>query len=82
MGKVTQMEMLHLFWFQSYVSVLLLAATHFICEPGSSIGIATRYGLDGPGIESWWWRDFPHLSRPALRPTNPPVKWVPVLFRG
>jgi hypothetical protein len=22
--------------------------------PGSSVGIMTRYGLDGPGIESWW----------------------------
>jgi len=21
-------------------------------------------------------RDFPHLSRPALRPTQPPVQWV------
>jgi hypothetical protein len=29
------------------------------------VGIATRYGLDGPGIESRWGRDFPHLSRPA-----------------
>ena len=27
---------------------------------------ATRYGLDGLGIESWWGRDFPHPSRPAL----------------
>ena len=26
-------------------------------------GIATSYGLDGPGIESRWRRDFPHLSR-------------------
>ena len=26
----------------------------------SSVGIATRYGLDGPGIESRWRRDFPH----------------------
>jgi hypothetical protein len=25
-----------------------------ICGPGSSVGIATEYGLDGPGIESWW----------------------------
>ena len=25
---------------------------------GSSVGIATDYGLDGPGIESWWGRDF------------------------
>jgi hypothetical protein len=24
-----------------------------------------------PGIESRWGRDFPHLSRPALRPTQP-----------
>jgi len=34
------------------------------------VGIATRYGLDGPGIESWWERDFQHLSRPALGPTQ------------
>ena len=40
------------------------------------VGIATRYGLEGPGIESRCWRDFPHLSRPAPRPTQPPVKWV------
>ena len=25
-----------------------------ICWPGSVVGIATRYGLDGPGIESRW----------------------------
>jgi hypothetical protein len=23
-----------------------------ICGPGSSVGVATGYGLDGPGIES------------------------------
>jgi len=32
----------------------------------SSVGIATRYGLDGRGIESQWVRDLPHPSRPAL----------------
>jgi len=33
-------------------------------EPGSVVGIATGYGLDGPGIESRWggeiFRTYPH----------------------
>jgi hypothetical protein len=40
-------------------------------DRGSSVGIAIRYELDGPGIECRWGRDFPHLSRPALRLTQP-----------
>jgi len=31
----------------------------------SVIGRSIRYGLDGPGIESQWGRNFPHQSRTA-----------------
>jgi len=43
---------------------------------------ATRYEMDGMGIESRWRRDFPHASRPALGPIYPPIQWVPCLSRG
>jgi hypothetical protein len=50
--------------------------------PVSVVGIATGYGLDGPGIKSRWRRDFPHLSRPTLGPTQPTVQWVSSLSQG
>jgi hypothetical protein len=53
-----------------------------MCGLGSSVSIVTAYGLDGPGIESRWGRDFLHLSRPALRPTQPPVLRVLGLSLG
>jgi hypothetical protein len=45
--------------------------------------IASRYRLDGPGIEPGWDQaslSSSHSSRPGLSPTQPPVQWVAGLF--
>ena len=44
-------------------------------------GIATGYGLDGPGIESQWMRDFPHPSWLAVGPLAPLYSGYRVFFR-
>jgi len=41
--------------------------------PGSSVGIATDYGLNGPELNPGGDEIF-RPSRPALRPTQPPVQ--------
>ena len=42
----------------------------------SSVGIATCYGLDGPGMESWLRQEFPHC------PDQPAIQAVPGLSPG
>jgi len=43
-----------------------------ICGPGSVVGIATAYGLDGPGIESRWGARFsaPVETGPEAHPAS------------
>ena len=48
----------------------------------SVVGIATRYGLDCWEFNPGEGQDFPHLSRPALRPTQLPIQWISGLYRG
>ena len=42
------------------------------CGPGSEVGTATGYGLDGPGIESRWGWDFsaPVQTGPGAHPAS------------
>ena len=61
------------------VGIMFNKCTYVRCGPCSIVGIPTAYGLDGLGIESLWGWDFLRLYRPALRPTQPPVQWVPGL---
>ena len=38
---------------------ILILVWYIMVVRDSSVGVATRYRLGGPGIESWWCRDIP-----------------------
>ena len=50
----------------------LWKASYKLCWPGSSVGIATGYGLHGPGIESRWGARFsvPVETCPGAHPAS------------
>ena len=78
---VSSFVVIHIY-LSGFTEDLTFFTIQIIMDRDNSVGIATRYGLDGPGIESRWERDFPHPSRQALAPTQPPIQWVPGLSRG
>jgi hypothetical protein len=49
--------------------------------PGSVVGIATSYGLDGPGIESRWGARFSAPVQTGSEAHPASCKWVLGLFR-
>ena len=56
---------------QTSVTFPVNAVLKFVFGPGSSDGIATDYGMDGPGIESRWRRDFPPFQTgPGYHPAS------------
>lgn len=48
----------------------------------SVVRTATCYGLNDPGIESWWGRNFAHPSKPALESTSFLYNTYQIPFQG
>jgi hypothetical protein len=71
-GHVTQSEwrrLGHSWNIRVYIYGIYVIIYMNVGRVTQSVCIATGYGLDGPGIDSRWGRDFPHLPD---RPWGPP----------
>jgi len=64
-----------------YQLFVFLVVIEYEVRRGSSVGIVTDYGLEGPESNPGGDEIF-HPSRPALGPTQSPVQWIPGLSRG
>ena len=65
-------------WFEICLNIKIIIT---VCRD-SSVGIETLYGMDGPEVELQQGQDFPFPSRPAVGPTQLPIKCAPVFFPG
>jgi len=63
----------------AYTANVWSAPSAGVCRD-SAVGIAIRYGLDGPRIKFRWGKDFSHPSRPVIGLIQPPVQRTPGLF--
>ena len=67
--------------FSDFLYLYLSVLSSILCGPGSSVGIATDYTLDGPGSNPGGDEIF-RPTRPALGPMQLSVQWVPGLSLG
>ena len=69
----SSLRLVHLAYVRVQLTDLLPVLWEYVGRD-NAVGIATRYGLHRPDIESRWRLGFPHLSKPALGPNQSSVQ--------